>query len=223
MMVYFNNWTAMSKMLMQLLNGTRNTLTIFCWTLLFSIPLGVLVALGRMSRHGVVWRPLHIYILIMRGTPLILQILFVYFALPLILPGSMRIDRYWAAVIACALNYAAYFAEIFRGGIQSMPVGQYEAAQMLGFTRTQTFFRIILPQVVKRVLLPVSNEVITLVKDTALVSTIGLYDLYSLASKEVNRTASLEPLVVAGVFYLVFTFVITKAFMLCEKKLNYYR
>ncbi|MGN0741134.1 MAG: amino acid ABC transporter permease [Candidatus Fimadaptatus sp.] len=223
MMVYFNNWTAMSKMLMQLLNGTRNTLTIFCWTLLFSIPLGVLVALGRMSRHGVVWRPLHIYILIMRGTPLILQILFVYFALPLILPGSMRIDRYWAAVIACALNYAAYFAEIFRGGIQSMPVGQYEAAQMLGFTRAQTFFRIILPQVVKRVLLPVSNEVITLVKDTALVSTIGLYDLYSLASKEVNRTASLEPLVVAGVFYLVFTFVITKAFMLCEKKLNYYR
>ena len=223
MMVYFNNWTAMSKMLIQLLNGTRNTLTIFCWTLLFSIPLGVLVALGRMSRHGVVWRPLHIYILIMRGTPLILQILFVYFALPLILPGSMRIDRYWAAVIACALNYAAYFAEIFRGGIQSMPVGQYEAAQMLGFTRTQTFFRIILPQVVKRVLLPVSNEVITLVKDTALVSTIGLYDLYSLASTEVNRTASLEPLVVAGVFYLVFTFVITKAFMLCEKKLNYYR
>ena len=223
MMVYFNNWTAMSKMLIQLLNGTRNTLTIFCWTLLFSIPLGVLVALGRMSRHGVVWRPLHIYILIMRGTPLILQILFVYFALPLILPGSMRIDRYWAAVIACALNYAAYFAEIFRGGIQSMPVGQYEAAQMLGFTLAQTFFRIILPQVVKRVLLPVSNEVITLVKDTALVSTIGLYDLYSLASKEVNRTASLEPLLVAGVFYLVFTFVITKAFMLCEKKLNYYR
>lgn len=223
MMVYFNNWAAMSKMLIQLLNGTRNTLTIFCWTLLFSIPLGVLVALGRMSRHGVVWRPLHIYILIMRGTPLILQILFVYFALPLILPGSMRIDRYWAAVIACALNYAAYFAEIFRGGIQSMPVGQYEAAQMLGFTRAQTFFRIILPQVVKRVLLPVSNEVITLVKDTALVSTIGLYDLYSLASKEVNRTASLEPLLVAGVFYLVFTFVITKAFMLCEKKLNYYR
>ena len=222
-MVYFNNWTAMSKMLIQLLNGTRNTLTIFCWTLLFSIPLGVLVALGRMSRHGVVWRPLHIYILIMRGTPLILQILFVYFALPLILPGSMRSDRYWAAVIACALNYDAYFAEIFRGGIQSMPVGQYEAAQMLGFTRAQTFFRIILPQVVKRVLLPVSNEVITLVKDTALVSTIGLYDLYSLASKEVNRTASLEPLLVAGVFYLVFTFVITKAFMLCEKKLNYYR
>lgn len=222
-MVYFNNWTAMSKMLIQLLNGTRNTLTIFCWTLLFSIPLGVLVALGRMSRHGIVWRPLHIYILIMRGTPLILQILFVYFALPLILPGSVRIDRYWAAVIACALNYAAYFAEIFRGGIQSMPVGQYEAAQMLGFTRAQTFFRIILPQVVKRVLLPVSNEVITLVKDTALVSTIGLYDLYSLASKEVNRTASLEPLLVAGVFYLVFTFVITKAFMLCEKKLNYYR
>ena len=223
MMVYFNNWTAMSKMLIQLLNGTRNTLTIFCWTLLFSIPLGVLVALGRMSRHGIVWRPLHIYILIMRGTPLILQILFVYFALPLILPGSVRIDRYWAAVIACALNYAAYFAEIFSGGIQSMPVGQYEAAQMLGFTRAQTFFRIILPQVVKRVLLPVSNEVITLVKDTALVSTIGLYDLYSLASKEVNRTASLEPLLVAGVFYLVFTFVITKAFMLCEKKLNYYR
>ena len=178
MMVYFNNWTAMSKMLIQLLNGTRNTLTIFCWTLLFLIPLGVLVALGRMSRHGVVCRPLHIYILIMRGTPLILQILFVYFALPLILPGSMRIDRYWAAVIACALNYAAYFAEIFRGGIQSMPVGQYEAAQMLGFTRTQTFFRIILPQVVKRVLLPVSNEVITLVKETELVSTIGLYDLY---------------------------------------------
>ena len=222
-MVYFNDMTALSKMLVQLLNGTRNTASIFCWTLLFSIPLGMLVALGRMSRSAWVWRPVHIYILIMRGTPLILQILFVYFALPMILPGGLRIDRYWAAVIACVLNYAAYFAEIFRGGIQSMPVGQYEAAQMLGFTRTQTFFRIILPQVVKRVLLPVSNEVITLVKDTALVSTIGLYDLYSLASKEVNRTASIEPLIVAGVFYLAFTFVITRVFMFCEKKLDYYR
>ena len=222
-MVYFNNWTAMSKMLIQLLIGTQNTVSIFCWTLVFSIPLGVLVSVGRMSKHGLIWRPLHVYILIMRGTPLILQILFVYFALPRILPGGMRIDRYWAAVIACVINYAAYFAEIFRGGIQSMPVGQYDAAQMLGFTRMQTFFRIILPQVVKRVLLPVSNEVITLIKDTALVSTIGLYDLYSRASKEVNRTASIEPLIVAGVFYLVFTFVITKLFTLCEKKLNYYR
>ena len=205
-MVYFNNWTAMSKMLIQLLIGTQNTVSIFCWTLVFSIPLGVLVSVGRMSKHGLIWRPLHVYILIMRGTPLILQILFVYFALPRILPGGIRIDRYWAAVIACVINYAAYFAEIFRG-----------------FTRMQTFFRIILPQVVKRVLLPVSNEVITLIKDTALVSTIGLYDLYSLASKEVNRTASIEPLIVAGVFYLVFTFVITKLFTLCEKKLNYYR
>lgn len=222
-MVYFNNWTTMSKMLTQLINGTRNTASIFFWTLLFSIPLGMLVSLGRMSKHGFIWRPLHIYILIMRGTPLILQILFVYFALPLILPGNMRIDRYWAAVIAFVINYAAYFAEIFRGGIQSMPIGQYEAAQMLGFSRVQTFFRIILPQVAKRVLLPVSNEVITLIKDTALVSTIGLYDLYSLASKEVNRTASIEPLIVAGIFYLVFTFVITKLLMLCEKKLDYYR
>lgn len=222
-MVYFDDMTALGKMLIQLLNGTKNTASLFCWTLLFSIPLGMLVAVGRMSRRGLIWRPVHVYILIMRGTPLILQILFVYFALPMILPGNLRIDRYWAAVIAFVLNYAAYFAEIFRGGIQSMPTGQYEAAQMLGFTRMQTFFRVILPQVVKRVLLPVSNEVITLIKDTALVSTIGLYDLYSLASKEVNRTASIEPLIVAGAFYLVFTFVITRLFMFCEKKLDYYR
>lgn len=222
-MVYFNDMNALGKMLMQLLKGTQNTATIFCWTLLLSIPLGVLAAIGRMSHHGWIWRPVHVYILIMRGTPLILQILFVYFALPMILPGSIRISRYWAAVIACVINYAAYFAEIFRGGIQSMPVGQYEAAQMLGFTHAQTFFRIILPQVVKLVLLPVSNEVITLIKDTALVYTIGLYDLYSIASKEVNRTASIEPLIVAGAFYLIFTFIITKLFAICEKKLDYYR
>ncbi len=141
-MVYLNDMTALGKMLVQLLNGTRNTASIFCWTLLFSIPAG---HAGRVGAHGSQRLDLasgaHIHLLIMRGTPLILQILFVYFALPMILPGGLRIDRYWAAVIACVLNYAAYFAEIFRGGIQSMPVGQHEAAQMLGFTRTQTFFQ----------------------------------------------------------------------------------
>ena len=212
------------QMLIQLAGGMGTSIQIFLVTLIFSLPLGLLVAFGRMSKNRLLQAVVKVYISIMRGTPLMLQLMVVYFGpyyLFRIKVGSGY--RLWATFIGFVINYAAYFAEIYRSGIQSMPVGQYEAAQMLGFTRTQTFFRIILPQVVKRVLLPVSNEVITLIKDTALVSTIGLYDLYSLASKEVNRTASIEPLIVAGVFYLLFTFVITKIFMFCEKKLDYYR
>lgn len=209
------------KFLGFLLEGTLVTLQIFFLTLLFSLPLGLLISFGRMSRNKIISEIIKIYIDIMRGTPLILQLIVVYFA-PDDLFG-LNIDRFVAAIIAFVLNYAAYFAEIFRGGIESMPKGQYEAAQVLGFTKMQTFIGIILPQVVKRILPPVSNEVITLVKDTALVQTLGVSELYRVARNEASRISSTTPLFIAGVFYFVMNWIVTRVFHFTEKKLNYYR
>lgn len=208
-----------------LLEGTITSLQIFILTLIFSLPLGLLVAFGRMSRKKWVREPVKLYILIMRGTPLLLQIMFVYFAPAFMLPEGMKlnIDRLVAAVIAFVLNYAAYFAEIFRGGIESMPQGQYEASAVLGFTRAQTFARIILPQVIKRILPPISNEVITLVKDTALVQVLGIPELFRMAKNESSRVFSTTPLVVAALFYLSINGVVTKVFHTVEKRLSYYR
>src|SRR5512145_1043947 len=152
----------MVKMLGTMLEASVVSLEIFALTLLLAVPLALLVALGRMSASRLVSIPIHVYILVMRGTPLILQIIFVYFAPYYLFEASY--DRFTAVIVAFTLNYAAYFAEIYRGGIQSIPKGQYEAAQVLGFTRTATFFRIVLPQVVKRILPATANEVITLVK-----------------------------------------------------------
>jgi polar amino acid transport system permease protein len=210
----------MLKMLSAMLEGTVVSLEVFFLTLVFALPLALPVALGRMSRSRLVRGPVNVYILVMRGTPLILQILFVYFA-PYYLVGASY-DRFTAVIMAFAINYAAYFAEIYRGGIQSIPRGQVEAAKVLGFTRADTFFRIVLPQVVKRILPATANEVITLVKDTALAQTIGVAELFRVAQNASARQFSTTPIFVAGAFYFVMNWVVSEAFLRAERKLAYY-
>ena len=218
---FFNNPENMLRLLKLMLEGVGTTCNLFVLTLVFSLPLGMLVALGRMSRRAVIRKPISLYIYVMRGTPLMLQIMFIYFLLPNILP--FKVDRFSAVILAMAINYAAYFAEIFRGGIQSIPQGQYEAGQVLGFTRAQTFFHIILPQVCKRVLLPVTNEVITLVKDTALASTVAVSELMNVAKKQVSGTSSIEPYVVAMIIYLILNGVAEQVCKWVERKMDYYK
>ena len=218
---FFNNPEKLGKLIGLMLEGAGTTLSIFFLTLLLSVPLGMLVAQGRMSRRRIVRAPISLYIYIMRSTPLMLQIMFIYFLLPMVLP--FRVDRFAAVIFAFAINYAAYFAEIFRSGIQSIPQGQYEAAQVLGYTKAQTFFTIILPQVVKRVLLPVCNEVITLIKDTALASTVAVVDLMTVAKKQVSSSSSIEPYLVAIIMYLILNGVAEQLCKLAEKKMDYYR
>ena len=220
-MRYFNNPEAMLKLISSMQDGFAATLTIFFATLIFSIPLGMIVALLRMSKRRVISVPVSLYILIMRGTPLMLQLFAVYFALPMLF--GLNLDRMTATILAFALNYAAYFAEIFRGGMMSIPVGQHEACQVLGMTKVQAFWHIVLPQVVKRVLLPVSNEVITLVKDTSLANIIAVSELFRAAKNEASRTASVEPLFVAGLFYLAMNGVVTLVFSYLTKKMDYYK
>lgn len=218
---FFNDPSKLWNLTELLLQGAGVTLSIFFLTLLFAVPLGVLFAQARMSKHAVLRAPTSLYIYLMRSTPLMLQIMFVYFLLPQILP--FKVDRFSAVIFAFAVNYAAYFAEIFRSGIQSIPVGQYEAAKVLGYTKTQTFFCIILPQVVKRVLLPMTNEIITLIKDTALASTVAVVELMTIAKKQVSSSSSVEPYLLAIVFYLVLNGVAEQLCKLAEKKLSYYR
>lgn len=218
---FFNDPERLWKLFTLMLDGAGVTLSIFFLTLVFSVPLGMLVAQGRMSRRRLVRTPLSFYIYIMRSTPLMLQIMFIYFLLPQVL--TFRVDRFWAVIFAFVINYAAYFAEIFRSGIQSIPAGQYEAAKVLGYTGGQTFLHIILPQVVKRVLLPVANEVITLIKDTALASTVAVVDLMTVAKKQVSSSSSIEPYVVAIVLYLVLNGAAEQLCKLAERKMSYYR
>ena len=220
-MIYFNNPEAMLKLISSMRSGFSATLTIFFLTLVFSIPLGMVLALLRMNKRRVVSTPVALYILIMRGTPLMLQIFAIYFAIPMLL--GQNLDRMSATVLAFSLNYAAYFAEIFRGGMMSIPVGQHEACQVLGFTKMQAFFHVVLPQVLKRVLLPVSNEVITLVKDTSLANIIAVSELFRAAKNEASRTASVEPLFVAGLFYLAMNGVVTLVFSYLTRRLDYYK
>ncbi len=207
--------------IVEISRGFDVTLTIFIWTLVFSIPLGLLLAILSQSKSAVVRKCVGVYTWVLRGTPLMLQVMFIYFLLPHILP--FRIDRFWAAILAFVINYAAYFAEIFRGGISSIPVGQREAAQTLGLSRAQTFFSVLLPQTAKRVLLPVTNEVITLVKDTALASTIAVADLMSQAERQVSNSSSIEPYIVAMLIYLVINGVVEQLCKLAERKFNYYQ
>ena len=204
-----------------MLDGATVTLSIFFLTLLFSIPLGMLAAQGRMSRSRLIRSPVSFYIYIMRSTPLMLQVLFIYFLLPYVLP--FRMDRFWAVIIAFSANYAAYFAEIFRGGIQSIPPSQHEAAQVLGYTKAQRFFRVILPQVVKRVLPAVTNEVMTLIKDTALASIVAVVEMMTVAKKQVSGSSSIEPYIVAILFYLVINGLAEQACKYFERKLDYYQ
>lgn len=210
-----------TNMLSHMLEASVTTLEVFFLTLLFSLPLGLIVSLGRMSKFKVISVPVRIYLLIMRGTPLILQLIFFYFAPSTIF--GLNLDRFVAAILACTLNYAAYFAEIYRAGIESVAVGQYEAAHVLGFGKTQTFFKIVLPQVIKRILPPMSNEFMTLVKDTALVQTIGVAELFRYAQTTTSQMATIMPIFVAGVFYLVMNMVVERAFSTAEKRLAYYR
>jgi polar amino acid transport system permease protein len=197
------------------------TLQIFVLTLLFGLPLGLIVSFGRMSKFKIINIPIRFYLLIMRGTPLILQ-LFFFFYFPYFIFGS-TLPRFAAAIAAMSINYAAYFAEIYRSGIQSMPRGQYEAATVLGFSKRQTFFKIILPQVVKRILPPMGNEFMTLVKDTALVSVIGVSEIYQVATDTMSRISSIWPLIMAGIFFLVMNGVVSKCISVAESKMSYYR
>jgi polar amino acid transport system permease protein len=210
----------MGNLLQQMLVGTVTSLKIFALTLLFSLPLGMLVAKGRMSKNPILSNLVNIYIMIMRGTPLILQLLFVYFA-PYYIFGSSY-DRFTAVIVGFVINYAAYFAEIYRGGVQSIPVGQYEASLVLGFTKTHTFTHVVAPQVVKRIIPAMGNEVITLVKDTALAQTIGVAELFRVAQNASARQFSTMPIFIAGVFYFLMNAVVSRSFDLLEKKLNYY-
>ena len=208
-------------LLTEMLQGTLMTLRIFFSTLVFALPLGLLVSLGRMSKIKIINWPVRLFILIMRGTPLMLQLLFVFYGLkPLF---GIQLDRVIAAQVAFALNYAAYFAEIYRGGIESIPDGQYEAAKVLGFNKRQTFFRIILPQVVKRIIPPMGNEFITLVKDTSLAQVIAVVELLKVTNNWVSSAVSMVPFVIAAVFYLVMNGVVTRCFTIAEKRLSYYR
>ncbi|MBE5799491.1 MAG: amino acid ABC transporter permease [Clostridiales bacterium] len=211
----------MLRLILAMQDGFAATLTIFFATLIFSIPLGMVLALLRMNKSRVVSMPVALYILVMRGTPLMLQLFAIYFAIPMFL--GLNLDRMAATILAFSLNYAAYFAEIFRGGMMSIPVGQHEACQVLGFTKLQAFFHVVLPQVCKRVLLPVSNEVITLVKDTSLANIIAVSELFRAAKNEASRTASIEPLFVAGLFYLAMNGVVTLVFSYLTKRFDYYK
>lgn len=196
-----------------MLDGTQITLQIFCVTLVMALPLGLLAALARISKLRPLSLLMEIYIWIMRGTPLMLQLLFVYFALPMI---GIRLPDIAAALLAFTLNYAAYFAEIFRAGIQSIPKGQYEAARTLGMSYPQTMRRIILPQVFRMVLPPVSNETINLVKDTSLVYILAMNDLLRVARTIVQREFDMMPFLIAAIFYLAMTFVLTWGFKKLE-------
>ena len=211
-------------MLLDLLRGLGTSLEIFVYTLLIALPLGFPLALGRMSGSRILSGVIGVWISIVRGTPLMLQIIFVYFA-PYIffkMPLS-RYPRLLATVLAFGFNYAAYFAEIYRGGMLSIDVGQREAALSLGLDRFQTFFRIILPQTVKRVIPAVGNEVITLVKDTSLAFTIAVTEMFTIAKQLSSAHTSMTPLIAAGVFYYVFNYLVAWAMERVEKKLSYYR
>ena len=202
-------------------NGLQSTLILFFLTLIFGLILGMIIAKGRMSKLLIIQMPIRFFLLIMRGTPLILQLYGFYFGLYYI--AGLSFDRMTAAVIGFSLNYAAYFAEIYRSGIQAIPKGQYEAAKVLGFNRSQTFFKIILPQVVKIITPSLGSECMTLVKDTSLAHVIGVMEIYVVATNQMARSRGMIYLVVAGIFYLIMNAIVSKVFSVIEKRMNYYR
>jgi len=205
-----------------LLEGSAVTVQVFLITLALAVPLGLALALLRISRFGLLSGLVNGYIWLMRGTPLMLQMLFIYFALPFIPVIGVRLPDFPSAIVAFVLNYAAYFAEIFRAGIQSIGKGQYEGAQVLGMTYAQTMRRIVLPQVIKRILPPMSNETITLVKDTSLIYVLAMNDLLRAARGMLQRDFTTMPFAVAAGFYLLMTLVLTYGFQRLEKKYAVY-
>lgn len=212
-----------TKMLSTMSAGMLRSCSLFLLTLIGSLPLGMVVALMRKSRLKNVRYLTRAYISVMRGTPLMLQLLAWYFGPYYLFGWSIRGWRFPAILVGFILNYAAYFAEIYRGGIESMPVGQYEAAEVLGYTKTQTFMRIILPQVVKRILPSVTNEVITLVKDTSLAFSLAYQEVFSLAKQISASQTSFMPFVIAGVFYFVANYLVEFGMGRFEKALDYYK
>ena len=214
---------SLSVMLGMLTEGFLVSLQIFFFTIAGAVPLGVVVALGRMSRVAPLRWIVRIYISIMRGTPLMLQMFAIYFAPYYLFGIQLTPDSKWQATIAAFIvNYAAYFAEIYRSGLQSIPRGQYEAAEVLGYSRAQTFCYIVLPQVVKRILPAMGNEIITLVKDTSLAFSIGVAEMFSTAKALVASQVSMVPFAIAAVFYWVFNFLVELVLAAAEKKLSYY-
>ena len=211
-------WT----MIVSMAEGLERTCAIFFLTLIFSLPLGMCVALLRMSRNKVVANATRFVISVLRGTPLMLQLLAVTYGPYYLFGIGVARNKLIPVVIAFAINYAAYFAGIYRGGIESIPLGQYEAANVLGYTKTQTFMRIILPQVVKRIMPSVTNEVVTLVKDTSLAFTVSYQEMFTIGKQIANSQTSFMPFVVAGVFYFVFNAIVDYGMGRIENRLNYY-
>ncbi len=212
-----------STMLSQMSEGMLSTLGIFALTLLFSLPLGFVIAFGRMSRIKWISGVTRVFISIMRGTPLMLQLMVVYF-FPFYLFGlPIASWRFPSIIVGFAVNYAAYFAEIYRSGIEAIPKGQYEAATILGYSRAQTFFKIILPQVIKIILPSVTNEIITLVKDTSLAYSLSYMEMFSMAKQIAARETTLMPFAISAVFYYIFNLLVTFVMEKLEKKMNYYK
>ena len=215
---------SIATMIAELAKGMVVSTEVFVLTLLFSLPLGLVLSFGRMSAHAPLRLLTKIYISLMRGTPLMLQLIVVYCAPFYVFGIKIRSGyRFTAVILAFVLNYAAYFAEIYRAGIESIPVGQYEAAKVLGYGKGQTFFKIILPQVVKRILPPVTNETITLVKDTSLAFVLAVTEMFTVAKQIAAKEASVMPLMAAGVFYYVFNLLVAVIMERLEKKMSYFR
>jgi polar amino acid transport system permease protein len=210
-------------MLVEMGEGMLRSISIFLWTLVLSLPLGLIVSFGRMSKNRILRGIVTFYISVMRGTPLMLQLLVVYFGPYYLFNANIGAYRYTAIIFGFVVNYAAYFAEIFRSGIQSMPKGQYEAADVLGYSKQQSFMKIILPQVMKRILPPVTNETITLVKDTSLAYALAYSEMFSIAKQIAAAQTTFTPLIVAAIFYYIFNYVVAGIMSFIEKKLNYYR
>ena len=212
--------TYILEIMPQVLEGLKVTLEIFTLTLILSIPLGIVVAVMRTSKSLILRQISGIYVLIMRGTPLLLQIIIIFFGLPIV---GITFDRFPAGILAFTLNYGAYFGEIFRAGIMSIDNGQVEGAQVLGLSSKNVFFRIILPQAFKRVIPPVANEITTLVKDTSLVYVVGIDELLKIGQMATNRAVSLVPLLIVGVVYLIVIAIFSKVLKKIEEKYDYYK
>ena len=209
-------------MIVKMSEGLGKTCAIFFLTLLFSLPLGMVVALLRMSKNKIVSNVTRAIISVLRGTPLMLQLLAVTYGPYYLFDFAVSKNKLIPVVIAFAINYAAYFAEIYRSGIDSMPIGQYEAAEVLGYSKAQTFMKIIFPQVVRRILPSMTNEIVTLVKDTSLAFTISYVEMFTIGKQIANSQTSFMPFVVAGVFYYVFNAVVAFVMGKVEKKMDYY-
>ena len=210
-------------MILKMGEGLGRTCAIFFLTLLFALPLGLIVALLRMSKNKVVSSIMKVYIAVLRGTPLMLQLLAVTYGPYYLFGLSVSRNKLIPVVIAFALNYAAYFAEIYRGGIESMSQGQYEAAEVLGYTKVQCFMRIILPQVIKRIIPSVTNEIVTLVKDTSMAFTVAYQEMFTIGKQIANSQTSFMPFLIAGVFYFLFNAIVGWMMGRFEKRLSYYK